>query len=150
MDRVLQETGFSADCLRLEVTESLLIENTEQVKEQLERFRARGIGLYLDDFGTGYSTLSYLQQFSFDALKIDRSFILQMSDDGNDTLIQAILDMAAHFNMAVVAEGVEHLNQSERLIELGCRRVQGFMYSKPLSAESMTEHLQGTFDYPWC
>ena len=102
----------------------------------------------MDDFGTGYSSLSYLQKFSFDTLKIDRSFVSQMNLEDNDKLIQAIMDMAIHFGMNVVAEGVEEMQQSERLIELGCSRAQGFMYSQPLSAEKMSDYLQKITDIP--
>jgi diguanylate cyclase (GGDEF)-like protein/PAS domain S-box-containing protein len=149
VDGIMQQTGMTVDCLRLEVTESLLIENNEQIKKQLKCFKERGIGLYLDDFGTGYSSLSYLQQFSFDTLKIDRSFVRQINKQDNDTLVQVILDMAAHFGMTVVAEGVEDLDQSKRLVQLGCARAQGFMYSKPLAAEQLTDYLLGKADYPW-
>jgi diguanylate cyclase (GGDEF)-like protein len=132
IDLVLCETGLDARCLRLEITESVIMGNTETAIAQLRRLKERGIGLSMDDFGTGYSSLSYLHKFSFDVLKIDRSFVSRMGPDGENTeIVETIVSLAHNLGMRVVAEGVETPEQAERLRALNCQCGQGYLFSRP-------------------
>ena len=141
----LLETGLPASCLRLELTESLLMDGSPEVKETLDKLRALGVGLQIDDFGTGYSSLSYLQRFSADAIKIDRSFIHKLGDNPESAeLVRTIVTMAHNLGMQVVAEGVETKEQREALIALGCEYLQGFLFAKPLTAKEAAAYLGGT------
>ena len=146
---ILRETGFPAQRLELEMTESLLASSSQQVAVTTEGLKALGVELHIDDFGTGYSSLSYLQRFSATALKIDRSFIDKMtgSQEGGK-LVATIVAMAHTFGMAVVAEGVETPEQLELLRSLRCEYSQGYLHSKPLDAESMTAYLRTRFQEP--
>ena len=132
----LTESGLNPECLSLEVTESSLMENTEQTITTLNRLKAMKIRLEIDDFGTGYSSLSYLRRLPFDTLKIDRSFINELSavGDGLD-IVRAIVEMARSLRLEVIAEGVEVAEQLCQLRELGCKYVQGFLFSQPVKAE---------------
>ena len=139
----LLETGLSASCLRLELTESLLMDGSPEVKETLNKLRALGVGLQIDDFGTGYSSLSYLQRFSADAIKIDRSFIAKPDNPESAELVRTIVTMAHNLGMQVVAEGVETKEQRDALIALGCEYLQGYLFAKPLGAEAAAGYLEG-------
>ena len=141
---ILRETGFPAQRLKLEMTESLLASSSDQVTTTTEGLKALGVGLHIDDFGTGYSSLSYLQRFSATALKIDRSFIDKMtgSQEGGK-LVATIVAMAHTFGMAVVAEGVETPEQLDLLRALRCEYSQGYLHSKPLDAAGVAAYLQG-------
>jgi diguanylate cyclase (GGDEF)-like protein/PAS domain S-box-containing protein len=132
----LSESGLNPESLSLEVTESSLMENTEQTITTLNRLKAMNIRLEIDDFGTGYSSLSYLRRLPFDTLKIDRSFINELSagSDGLD-IVKAIVEMARSLRLEVIAEGVEVAEQLCQLRGLGCKYVQGFLFSKPVNAE---------------
>ena len=129
----------------LEITESLLMENVAGNIRQLQELRERGIMIAIDDFGTGYSSLSYLARLPVHALKIDRSFILAMSDDPDTmTLVQTIISLAHSLNLRVIAEGVESQEQAKLLRLLRCDQIQGYLVSHPLPFEQMTELLDGT------
>ncbi len=132
---VLEEFRLPPSRLKLEITESGLMENTESAAQILRNFREAGILISIDDFGTGYSSLSYLVRFPIDTLKIDRSFVKAMSDGGNDNLelIRAIVTLARNLGMEVVAEGVETEDQRIRLEALGCPLAQGYFFARPLS-----------------
>ncbi len=123
---------------RVEVTERALLENTPAVKRTLQVFRGAGIRISLDDFGTGYSSLSYLHQYPMQALKIDQSFVASLSshnEGGSEAVIRAIVAMAETLSMQVIAEGVETAAQHDLLRKLGCRYMQGFLYSKAQPAD---------------
>jgi len=125
--------------LRIEVTESVLLNNPAQVKRILESLRKEGIGIALDDFGTGYSSLSYLQQYPFETLKVDRSFVLGLARNDEDqalALVRAIQILADSMGMQVIAEGIEEESQRRILLELGCRYGQGFLFARPQPAEA--------------
>lgn len=133
--QILQETDLDPHSLRLEITESMLLENTESVATVLSQLKALEVSLYLDDFGTGYSSLSYLPRFPIDTLKIDRSFISRMgcSDEGEE--IVRIITMLAHaLGMDVIAEGVETREQLAQISTLQCKYGQGYFFSKPLDS----------------
>jgi EAL domain-containing protein (putative c-di-GMP-specific phosphodiesterase class I) len=136
--RIVGETGQDPRLLDLEITESALMENVEQAVETLLALKALGIRICIDDFGTGYSSLSYLKRFPLDLLKIDRSFIKGLPDDGDDAaIINAILAMARHLHLEVIAEGVETEQQKDYLLFQQCTSMQGYLFSRPLPAEDL-------------
>jgi diguanylate cyclase (GGDEF)-like protein/PAS domain S-box-containing protein len=136
LDRILVETGFEARRLKLEITESAVMQNAAAVPATLGALRERGVQLCLDDFGTGYSSLSYLHAFPLDTLKIDRSFVSKLGEDaGKAELVHTIVELGRNLGMDAVAEGVESLEQLEMLRALGPRHVQGFYFAVPLEAD---------------
>ncbi len=136
IDRILAKTGLEGKFLKLEITESILMDNLEAATNILLALRERQIQLSIDDFGTGYSSLSYLHRFPVDTLKIDRSFIEQMqSNRENSAIVKTIVTLAHLLNMDVVAEGIETSSQLDRLKLLKCEHGQGYFFSKPLSKE---------------
>ena len=143
---VLTETDLPATSLRMEITESVLLDHADESLAKLDELRNLGVGLHVDDFGTGYSSLSYLQTFKYDTLKIDRSFVNQMdSDKGSGAIVQTIIALGKLLNMNIIAEGVENRTQLERLRELKCPQVQGFLFSRPVDSESAS-HILSTPD----
>lgn len=135
IERILAETGLSPTSLRLEITESSIMENAQIAGATLRRLKEMNIGLEIDDFGTGYSSLSYLRQLPFDTLKIDRSFVKELgSDEDTSEIIKTILQLAWSLGMNVVAEGVETEDQLARLKAMGSSHGQGYYFSKPLDA----------------
>jgi diguanylate cyclase (GGDEF)-like protein/PAS domain S-box-containing protein len=145
LDRVtdaLHESGLPARCLRLEFTESVLIEREEPVIETFARLHALGIRLDLDDFGTGYSSLGYLHRFDLDGLKIDRSFVSNIGPSGERSeIVRTIVALANNLGMEVIAEGVETPAQLSVLQAVECDLVQGYLFGGALSAEEMSERL---------
>ena len=132
----ITSTGLLPGTLRLEITESFLVNGTEQVVARLDELRSIPVELYLDDFGTGFSSLSYLHRYRLDALKIDRSFISRIGELHNDApIVASIVSLAKELGMGVIAEGVETHLQAERLIALECPHAQGFLFSPPLSVK---------------
>ena len=131
LQRLLHESGFPADRLVLEITETLLMDDDARTSDVLAEFRDMGVRLAVDDFGTGYSALSYLRKFPVSTLKIDRSFIRDINlSTGHRNLVEAIIAMAHGLDLKTIAEGVETAEQAELLEELNCDMVQGFHYSK--------------------
>lgn len=127
----LEETGLKASRLDLEITESVLLEKTDQVIASLHALRALGVRISMDDFGTGYSSLSYLRSFPFDKIKIDRSFVRDLeSNQGTRAIVRAVLGLAAGLDMKVVAEGIENKQDLAYLMSEGCREGQGFLFSR--------------------
>jgi diguanylate cyclase (GGDEF)-like protein len=140
---VLLETGLDPQWLELELTESLILDNSERVITAMNDLKKMGVRLSLDDFGTGYSSLSYLRRFPVDRLKIDRSFIRDItSDAGCADIVRSILALSQKLGIAVIAEGVENEAQLGYLRRQGCAEVQGFLYSRPVPAADMTELLR--------
>ncbi|WP_282110564.1 putative bifunctional diguanylate cyclase/phosphodiesterase [Shewanella algicola] len=126
--------GIPYEAISIEITEHLLMDNQVEVVEALETLRQQGITISIDDFGTGYCSFSYLKNFAFDYLKIDQSFVQNMSIDNNDAaLCEAIIVMAGKLNMQVIAEGIETEEQKQLLIDAGCTLGQGYLLAKPLS-----------------
>ena len=137
IENALKETGLAGKFLKLEITESVLIDNLETVTEIIFKLRKRDIQFSIDDFGTGYSSLSYLHRFPVDTIKIDRSFVSQMQANGdNSAIVKAIVTLAHMLNMDVIAEGIETTAQLAQLKLLRCEYGQGFFFSKPLSKEN--------------
>lgn len=139
---LLEEHALDASYLAIELTETALMQHSEQYLSSLHALRALGIRIAVDDFGTGYSSLSYLKHLPVDTLKIDRSFIREMASNSNDAaIVTAILSMAQALGLRTVAEGVETDEQLNQLIRLGCNSVQGFLLGKPLPAAEIRDCL---------
>jgi EAL domain-containing protein (putative c-di-GMP-specific phosphodiesterase class I) len=133
----IEAAELPATALRLEITESTLMQEPERIRRIVSEVCASGVGLHLDDFGTGYSSLSALHRLPVDALKIDRSFVTSAIEDGSDAIVHAIVALAHSLGIDVIAEGIERPEQGDRLRALGCRYGQGFLFSRPLGAEEM-------------
>jgi diguanylate cyclase (GGDEF)-like protein/PAS domain S-box-containing protein len=141
--QTLQETNLAPACLRLEITESVVMENAEITTAMLRQLRSLGVQLSIDDFGTGYSSLSYLHRLPVNNLKIDRSFVSQMRPGNeNSEIVRTIITLARNLNMEVVAEGIETEDQLGQLKALSCDYGQGFLLSKPVPAENASALLQ--------
>jgi diguanylate cyclase (GGDEF)-like protein/PAS domain S-box-containing protein len=141
VERVLRETGLPAQRLQLEVTESVIM-NTGDAMQYINELHAIGVELAIDDFGTGYSSLAYLKQLPVQTLKIDRSFIRDISTDATnkeneEAIAIAIIQLGKSMNLAVIAEGVETVEQAAFLLRHGCRRAQGYLYARPLPPEQL-------------
>jgi diguanylate cyclase (GGDEF)-like protein/PAS domain S-box-containing protein len=133
VETALAAAGLHASRLKLEITESVILEDAEPAKSILARLRSLGVELYMDDFGTGYSSLGYLHRFPLDALKIDRSFVMRMVEEPrNAKLVQAIVALAGNLGVRVVAEGIDSPSQLALLREMGCDFGQGYLFSPPL------------------
>ena len=136
----LEETGLPAGRLELEVTESVFLEATPTTQSILRRLRELGVGLSLDDFGIGYSSLSYLRRRAFNKIKVDSAFVRDLpSERGDIAIVRAIVDIASALGMTVTAEGVESEEQCLLLRQFGCHQLQGYLFSKPISAEKVIE-----------
>jgi diguanylate cyclase (GGDEF)-like protein len=137
IDQILRDTSIAPPYLKLEITESVIMEHPNSAAEVLKSLKERGIQLSLDDFGTGYSSLSYLHRFPIDTLKVDRSFINRLDGvDGDPVIVQTIVALAHNLGMEVVAEGVETEGQVERLKDMGCQFAQGYFFSRPVDGAS--------------
>jgi len=141
---VLESTGFNPKNLQLEITESVVIDNTEIVTDTLMQLHDLGIQLSMDDFGTGYSSLSYLHNFPIDVLKIDRSFISKQGGNSKSQIVSTIITLARNMGLKVVAEGVETEEQLDHLKDLDCAYGQGFLFSYPITAEATEELMRQT------
>ena len=148
--KALEDTRLPANALELEITESLLMRDTSVAIGHLTELRSHGVHIALDDFGTGYSSLSYLHRFPLDTLKIDRSFITDMTNKlGSGTIVRTIILLSHNLNLRVVAEGVEKPEQLEELRKLGCEEIQGYLFSRALPADEFEKYLRNAFSAPW-
>ncbi|GAB3243818.1 putative bifunctional diguanylate cyclase/phosphodiesterase [Chitinimonas naiadis] len=139
IDTAIAKAGIEASRLELEITESILMDNTDAIIAMLQAIRARGIQILMDDFGTGYSSLSYLHRFPSNVLKIDGSFVRQITEDHfSREIVRAIILLARSLGMAVIAEGVETAEQLDALREMSCHFAQGYYFAKPLPADQAT------------
>ena len=136
----LVASGLSPHRLELEITESMLMQDSEAAVASLHRLKGLGVRIALDDFGTGYSSLSYLRRFPFDKIKIDRSFIRDIGDPDTAAIVRAIVGIGARLGATVTAEGVETREQLEQVRQEGCTEVQGFLYSKPIPAPEALDY----------
>jgi len=139
----LAETGIQADCLELELTETFLMQDSKSTADVLHALRNIGVHLALDDFGTGYSSLSYLKRFPIDTLKIDQSFVRDLTTDASDaSIVSAVISMGKSLNMRVVAEGIETTEQLDYLRRKICPEGQGYYFSRPVGAGEFAQLLQ--------
>jgi Amt family ammonium transporter len=135
--RILHEAALTPQSLKLEITESMLMESEDTVVQTLTELRALGVRLLIDDFGTGYSSLNYLHRFPIDHLKIDRSFISRMSGpDSNPEIVRTIINLAGNLQLKVIAEGVETFEQMNMLRGINVEEAQGFYFSRPLDSKA--------------
>jgi len=141
---ILNETGLDASFLKLEITESVLMDDFEAAAKLLFDLRGLGVRLSIDDFGTGYSSLTYLHRFPIDTLKIDRSFVMRMDRD-NVEIVRTILSLAENLGMDVVAEGIETQEQMGLLRDLGCQNGQGYFFSKPMNVSDADRVIAETY-----
>jgi EAL domain-containing protein (putative c-di-GMP-specific phosphodiesterase class I) len=140
---VLEKTGLDASLLELEITEGMIMHRADQAVAVLERLHKLGVRLSVDDFGTGYSSLSYLKRFPVQTLKIDRSFVNDLTTDGDDgSIVTAIIAMAKSLKLEVVAEGVETREQLAFLTRLHCDKYQGYLFSRPIPADDCLRLLE--------
>ena len=136
----LARTGARPDRLKLELTESVLIQDLSFVRQSMSTLRAQGVGFALDDFGTGYSSLKYLKQLALDQLKIDQSFVADVMTDSHDAAIaRSIVTLGHSLGLQVIAEGVETVAQRDFLLSIGCNIFQGYLYSEPLAAKAFED-----------
>ncbi|WP_183359517.1 bifunctional diguanylate cyclase/phosphodiesterase [Geomonas limicola] len=140
IQRIIEETGIEPEQLELELTESCLVDRPDEVIKVLEKLRALRCSIAIDDFGTGYSSLSYLKNFPVTVLKIDRSFVKDLTSSSSDRAIaQSVVNLANNLDMVTVAEGVEHQHQQAVLEEIGCNFVQGFLHCEPVPPEEIPD-----------
>ncbi len=140
VSNTIENTGISPENLELEVTESFIMQRADNAIETLDNLKALGIRIAIDDFGTGYSSLSYLKRLPIDNLKIDRSFIRDLTIDPNDVAItRAIIALGQSMGLNIIAEGVETIEQQDLLIEYGCNHLQGYLYGHPIPASKVPE-----------
>jgi EAL domain-containing protein (putative c-di-GMP-specific phosphodiesterase class I) len=142
IEAALHDTGLEPSCLELELTESLFMGDITPAVELLHRMKALGVNLSIDDFGTGYSSFSYLSRFPIDVLKIDRSFVADITHDANDAaIVDSIIALAHNLRLSVIAEGVETAEQLDYLRLQGCDEMQGYYFSRPLPADEFARLL---------
>ena len=140
LEETLRQTGMPASQLALEITETTLLESPREAIRRMHTIRQMGIHLALDDFGTGYSALNTLSDYPIDVVKLDRSFMLRLTaGPQGELLVRAIINMARDLGMEVIAEGVETEAQRDKLLALGIREIQGWLYYRPMSIEALRE-----------
>ena len=143
IEAICQQTGLAPNFLELELTESILVNNFSQARAKLDQLQALGIQIAIDDFGTGYSSISYLQQFSFQILKLDHTFINNLGENLiNRTIVTSLIQLAHSLDLKVIAEGVERSGELLFLREHKCDQMQGYIFSPPICAEKMEEFLK--------
>ena len=141
--QVLVDTGLEPHRLELEITESVLINDTEAALRVLTALKQVGVDIAMDDFGTGYSSLGYLNSFPFDKIKIDQSFISSMSDaDKSTAIVKSVISLGQSLSMTTTAEGVETFEQASFLLREGCKQVQGYFFGRPVPASELSTFLK--------
>ena len=143
VSKALKDSQLQPELLELEITESAVMHDPEDVIHSLHELSRFGMRLAIDDFGTGYSSLAYLKRFPVDTLKIDRAFITDISSDNDDVaIVEAVLGLGKHFNMKIVAEGVEDEEQLNFLADQGCDLAQGYFISQPMNLQQYIAWLE--------
>ena len=142
----IKQFSLPHDAVEIEITENLLMKDAETVIAKVDQLRRAGLRISIDDFGTRYSSLNYLRRFSVNCIKIDQSFVRDLSASHDSTaIIQAIVGIAQSFDLRILAEGIETSTQMELLRQLGCDEMQGYFFSHPLSADRLETYLA---DFP--
>ncbi|MDB4887533.1 MAG: hypothetical protein JWN79_2971, partial [Gemmatimonadetes bacterium] len=142
VSEIVAASGLDPHSLKLEITESVAIDDPARTRGMLEELRGLGVRMYLDDFGTGYSSLGHLHQLSLDAIKIDRSFVMQMEQPMHLQLVHTVRDLARNIGVTVIAEGVETEAQLQVLRNIGCESAQGYLFSRPIPVQDVGVMLQ--------
>jgi EAL domain-containing protein (putative c-di-GMP-specific phosphodiesterase class I) len=143
---ILASSGLQPNDLTLEITEGVLLHDSENTRQQLQGLKRLGVRLAIDDFGTGYSSLAYLQQFSIDTLKVDKTFVDRIEEGADQlALVRTILALGTSLRLETVAEGIEQASQAALLTQLGCRRGQGYFFGRPMPEDEF-EQLLGDAD----
>ena len=148
LDRIkeaLETSKLNPHCLKLEITESVVMENAEAAALMFKQLRSLGVQLSIDDFGTGYSSLSYLHRFPLNYLKIDRSFVMRLTTDNDNAIVRTISTLARNLGMEVIAEGIETEEQYQQLKMLGCEYGQGYLFSRPVDNEGVAASARAGF-----
>jgi len=146
LESILKETGLPATALKLEITETVIIENPTSVADILRDLRSLNIQLCIDDFGTGYSSLSYLHQLPFDVVKVDRAFVQNIEENRESLeLVQGIVSLCKNLGLKITAEGVETPVQLEMLRNMQCEYVQGYLVAKPMPAEEVPAFITANY-----
>jgi len=141
----LNASGFAANRLELEITESVLLNETDTTLSTLKQLRELGVHISMDDFGTGYSSLGYLRKFPFDKIKIDQSFVRDLAEKPDSVaIIRAVAGLANTLGITTTAEGVETESQFEQIMREGCTEAQGYLFSRPVTAEVLLPLLSGS------
>lgn len=142
IERLLERTQIAPSSLKIELTETVFLDDSSAFQRMAKSLRGRGVKLYIDDFGTGYSSLSYLHQFPVDGIKIDKSFVDNLtSDDTSQALVRTIIALAESLNLDIVAEGIEHTEQASLLQAMGCPHGQGYLFGRPVDERGATQAL---------
>jgi len=142
IENVLAETGLSPESLEIEITEGMIMADVENAVDTLVDLKIRGVKIAIDDFGTGYSSLSQLKRFPIDRLKIDRSFVSEIDENNDDqVIVEMIIELTGKLNLAVIAEGVEKVEQRDFLVSRGCYSMQGHLFGKAVAADVFNEVL---------
>jgi EAL domain-containing protein (putative c-di-GMP-specific phosphodiesterase class I) len=140
--RALADSGAPPEFIELEITESMAMEEPQQLVEMLAQVKCTGVSIAIDDFGTGFSSLSHLQRLKVDRLKIDRAFVSEITDSARGSSIaEMIVQLGRNLGLSIIAEGVEDERQAQILHALGCPLAQGYLFSRPLSPEALLEWL---------
>lgn len=151
VNKALSSTGLESRYLELEITESMLMHDSEQIIDLLQKLKRLDISIAIDDFGTGYSSLSYLKRFAVNKLKIDQSFVRDLTFDEDDaSIVRAVLALGKSFNLVTIAEGIETKEQEEALIQMGCELGQGYFYGMPVPAAEIEQLLRKEVDTQAC
>ncbi len=138
LSAILEKANIKPQQIRLEITENTLLEDKYKAAKQLKSLQAAGFKLFLDDFGTGYSSLTYLSQFPINVIKIDQSFVNSIGiDKGDESIIKTIYSLAENLELYCIAEGVETREQLDFLTNIGCHKLQGYYFARPMSANDL-------------
>jgi diguanylate cyclase len=142
LNAALLDTGIKPQCLELEITESVAMEDADFMLDTLHLVRELGISIAIDDFGTGYSSLSQLRLLPIDRLKIDRAFVMELQKDlSGGHIASMVIELGRNLNLTVIAEGIEEESQAEALRQLGCHEGQGYLYARPMTPPLLKEWL---------